>query len=371
MKIVDVNPFFYPYTGGIEHRMHDTSRLLAERGHDVTVITGRLPGTAEEETTPEGYRILRLESRLINLYNPPFISSKGVLEAIESVDPHIVNYNYRWAPSYNKDLKRYDGRKVFTYHNMWGEGIGLQHGASEFNDNRFRSCLDTFDHIVAVSDYVRNDLIRRGYPPGHITSVPTGLSKHPAVGKGEGDFILSLGRLVKTKGLDFLIEAMKDVEHRLVICGKGPEEKHLSDLIEKYGLGDRITMKGWVEEDEKERLMSSCRFFVMPSLYESLGLAAIELMAHGRPIVYSEVNGLPDTIRDGGISVPPKDPAALAKAMNTLMDDHQYTEDLGKNALKQTQRYKWDVLIPKIEAVYKKVLSAEYSAANAHGRGEE
>jgi len=366
MKIVDVNPFFYPFKGGIERRMHDTSRLLASKGHEVTVLTGRLPDTVEEEVTDDGYRIIRLKSTIINVYNPPFISSKDVLETLKSLDADIVNYNYRWAPSYNKDLKKYDGKKVFTYHNMWGEGIGMQAKMSEFNDSRFVSCLDTFDHIIAVSDYVRNDLIERGYSPAYVTPIPTGLSEYPELGKGDGNFILSLGRLVKTKGLEYLVEAMKNVDYKLIICGKGPEQEHLAKQIKTLGLENRIEMKGWVEDDEKARLMGACRFFVMPSLFESLGLAAIELMAYGRPIVHTDVNGLPDTIKSGGIFVPPKDPAALSGAMNTLLDDPVFTEELGKNAIMQADRYRWDGLIPKIEAVYKKVLSGEYSAADIH-----
>ncbi|MCL2032304.1 MAG: glycosyltransferase family 4 protein [Methanomassiliicoccaceae archaeon] len=366
MRIVDVNPFFYPLRGGIEHRMHDTSRLLVERGHEVTVVTGRLPGTEEEETAPEGYRIVRLDSKFINIYNPPFISSKDVLENIAGIDPDIVNFNYRWAPSYSRDLKKYDGRKVFTYHNMWGEGVGFQRKLSEINDGRFRNCLETFDHIIAVSDYVRNDLIRRGYSQRYVTTIPTGLSKFPEAGKGDGDFILSLGRLVRTKGLDYLMEAMKDVDFKLIICGKGPDQKRLAKLIVKFGLEDKVEMKGWVEEDEKERLMGSCRFFVMPSLFESLGLAAIEQMAYGRPIVHTDVNGLPDTIGDGGISVPPKDPGALSKAMNALIGDRDRTEELGRNAAGQARTYKWDGLIPKIESVYERVMSGEYSAKDAH-----
>lgn len=364
MRIVDVNPFFYPFRGGIEHRMHDTSRLLAAKGHDVTVLTGRLPDTAEEEMTADGYRIVRLKSRMLNVYNPPFISSKDVLETLKGMDADIVNYNYRWAPSYNRDLRRFDGKKVFTYHNMWGEGIGIQARMSEFNDGRFRSCLDTFDHVIAVSDHVRNDLIRRGYSPGYVTSVPTGLSEYPEIGTGGGDFILSLGRLVKTKGLSYLIEAMRYVDCKLIICGKGPEEGRLAKQIARLGLEDRIEMKGWVEEDEKNKLMGSCRFFVMPSLFESLGLAAIELMSHGRPIVHTDVNGLPDTVRDGGISLPPRDPAALSCAINTLLDDPEYTEELGRNAARQAQGYRWDGLIPKIEEVYEKVISGEYSSGD-------
>jgi glycosyltransferase involved in cell wall biosynthesis len=365
MKIVDVNPYFYPLKGGIEHRMHDTSRLLVEKGHEVTVVTGQLPDTVKEETSPEGYRIIRLESKFINIYNPPFITSKNVLETIKGLDPDIVNFNYRWAPSYSKDLKKFDGKKVFTYHNMWGEGVGIQGSLSGINDNFFKSTLETFDHVIAVSDYVRSDLIRRGYSEKYVTTIETGLTSFPEVGVGGGDFILSLGRLVRTKGLDYLVEAMKDVDYKLIICGKGPDQKRLQNKIDKLGLGDKIEMKGWVEEEEKQRLMSTCSFFVMPSLFESLGLAAIELMAHGRPVVHTNVNGLPDTIKDGGVSVPPKDTAALSKAMNALLSDNDLTETLGANAIRQAQMYRWETLMPKIVDVYEKVLSGEFSEKDA------
>jgi len=244
---------------------------------------------------------------------------------------------------------------------MWGEGIGIQANMSEFNDNRFRSCLNTFDHIIAVSDYVKDDLIRRGYPSEHVTSIVTGLREYPEAGAGDGDFILSLGRLVRTKGLDYLIEAMRDVDYKLIICGKGPDKKRLEKKIAKHGLSDRIEMKGWVTDEEKQHLMGSCKFFVMPSLFESFGLAAVELMSHGRPLVHTDVNGLPDTVKDGGISVPAKDSGALAHAINTLLEDPSYTERLGKNASDVSHTYDCKGIIPKIEDVYSRVLSGEYS----------
>ena len=87
MRFVDVNPFFFPYKGGIERRMDDLAKRLAERGHEVTILTARLPGTAEEEVAKSGYRIVRVKSRFLNVYNPPYVSSSGVLEALESLDP--------------------------------------------------------------------------------------------------------------------------------------------------------------------------------------------------------------------------------------------------------------------------------------------
>jgi glycosyltransferase involved in cell wall biosynthesis len=355
MKIVDVNPFFYPFVGGIEHRMHDTSRLLAARGHEVTVLTGRLPDTPAEEKR-DGYRIIRLESRLIDLYNPPFIHTKHVLDAVEGIGADVVNYNYRWAPSYNGAMRRYDGKKVFTYHNMWGEGVGFQAFLSGINDSRFKKCLDSFDHIIAVSDHVRGDLIRRGYSGDRITSVPTGLPSFPEKGAGNGDFILSLGRLVRTKGLDHLIDAMRDVDCRLIICGKGPDEERLKKRIRKNGLEGRVELKGWVGEHEKDELIKECKLFVMPSLFESFGLAAAEVMSYGRPLVYSGVNGLPDTVGDGGLCVPPRSPQAISGAVNELLNDPKKREQLGENAVIRAEAYRWDPLISKIEDVYEKVL---------------
>lgn len=357
MRFVDVNPYFYPHRGGIETRMHDTARLLAARGHDVTVLTGRLPDTAEEEVTEWGYRVVRLPSRLIDVYNPPYISSKGVLEALESMDADVVNYNYRWAPSYNRDLARYDGRKVFTYHNMWGEGIGLQARLSEINDDLFRRTLDTFDRIVCVSDHVRDDLTRRGIPEDRTVTVPTCIELPPAREAPEGDYILSLGRLVSTKGLGYLIDAMREVDCRLVMCGKGPEERSIRRRVAELGLEDRVVLRGYVSEEEKKDLIDGCKLFAMPSLFESFGLAALEVMSHGKPLVYSGVDGLPETVRGGGVQVPPRDAAAIASAINGLLADDDERHRLGRVAREVAGTYTWDRWIP----IYERVLLGERS----------
>lgn len=351
MKFVDVNPYFYPLKGGIENRMHDTARLLAERGHEVTILTGQLPGTPEEEITEHGYRIVRLKSRLINVYNPPYISSKGVLEALESLDADVVNYNYRWAPSYNGDLRKYDGNKVFTYHNMWGEGTGIQARLSEVNDERFRKTLMTFDKIVCVSNYVRNDLVRRGVPSGMTCVVPTGFECGPLEDSEEGDFALSLGRMVATKGLKYMVEAMRDVDCKLIVCGKGPEEKRIRKQVSELGLEDRVELRGYVSEEEKARLMGSCRFFVMPSLFESFGLAAVELMSHGRPLICTNVNGLPETVGDGAVLVDPADPRALSDAMNMLLSDENLRRELGMRARAKAESFAWADIIDDYERI--------------------
>lgn len=356
MRIVDVNPYFYPFFGGIEHRMHVVAKELVSRGHEVTIVTGRLPGTEETETTDHGYTVERLPSRFIKVYNPPYISSKGLLERLNGIDADVVNFNYRWAPSYSRDMKKYSGRKVFTYHNMWGEGIGMERILSEMNDNGFRRTLDTFDHIIAVSDHVRSDLIRRGIQSERVTTACPCLEDYPRLSDEEGDYILSLGRLVRTKGLDYLIEAMQHIDSKLIICGKGPEADRLKKKIGRFGVSDRVEMKGWVSEEEKMRLMSRCKMFVMPSLYESYGLAALEIMSYGRPVVCTDVNGLPGTVRDGGLCVRPRDAEAIADAVNSLLADESRRRELGRNARKVAESQNVKSTADIIEDVYRKVL---------------
>ena len=342
MKIVDVNPFFYPYGGGIENRMHQTSALLAQKGHDVTVLTGQLPGTEAEERTPEGYNIIRLKSGYINMYNPPYTWSHGILEALDSLDADIVNYNYRWAPSYNKALRKYKGVKIHTVHNTWHEGTGMVKKISAVNDNMFWKTMLGFDRIVTVSENIRQDLIRRGAPEDKLFTIPTcgHVPEYRYMGEEE-DFILSLGRLVKVKGIKYLIEAMKDVDCKLKICGKGPEEKNIKKQIRREGLEDKIEFVGFVSEEEKNRLMGTCKMLVMPSLYEAFGLVAVEIMSQKKPIVCTNVNGLPETVGDGGILVNPADPKGLADAINKLLADDQLRKDMGERARKQAEYYDW------------------------------
>jgi len=143
---------------------------------------------------------------------------------------------------------------------------------------------------------------------------------------------------------------------KLIICGKGPEKARIEKLIRKRNLGDKIEMRGYVSEEEKAHLMGSCKFFVMPSLFESFGLAAVEVMSYGRPMICTNVNGLSDTVRDGGIIIPPKDPKALSDAMNRLLDDKGERKKLAKAARAQAEIFNWNENIAKIEDVYKKVI---------------
>lgn len=348
MRIVQLNPFHYPYMGGIEHRTHEISRRLSTR-HEVIVLTSRLPGTAEEEVM-DGYRVVRLPSRFIGRYNPPYVTTPGVLDALNSLDADIVDFHYRWAPSYSRAMRRYEGNWMFTFHNTYGEGEGIGRALSLINDMLFSNMIRD-RRTVCVSEFVRNDLLARGFRRELTDVVSLGVDVYDGP-TSEEDFILFTGRLVATKGLKHLIEAMRTVDHTLMIMGRGPEEGSLRSLAKRLGVADKVVFTGHVSEEEKRRLMASCKVFALPSMFESFGLAAAEAMAYGKPVVASNVGGLPEVVGDGGILVPPASPQELAAALDRLLKDDGLRHELGRRARDHIRPFSWDNIAAKIERIY-------------------
>jgi glycosyltransferase involved in cell wall biosynthesis len=349
MRIVQLNPFFYPFMGGIEHRIHNVSKRLAKK-HEVIVLTSRLPGTEAEEHT-DGYAVVRLRSRYLNLYNPPYVSTKGVQEALEHLAPDVIDLHFRWAPSYTKAVKSVKCAKLYTVHNTYGEGVGLMRYASLLNDWTFKRKVGMFDRVVCVSQYLLDQHAQMGYPRDRMLVVPNGVDI-PAVGTEDSGFILSLGRLVRVKGLDFLIEAMKNVDSPLFICGAGPERDRLERKVQRMGLTQKVKFLGRVSEEKKQEMFSTCSMFVMPSLQEAYGVAAAEAMSYGKPVVTTRTGGLPEVVDDAGAMVPPRDAKSLAEAINKLMDDRELRQKLGIVAKKKALHYTWDRTAELLEKAY-------------------
>ena len=106
--------------------------------------------------------VVRLPSRFIGRYNPPYVTTPGVLDALNSLDADIVDFHYRWAPSYSRAMRRYEGNWMFTFHNTYGEGEGIGRALSLINDMLFSNMIRD-RRTVCVSEFVRNDLLARGF----------------------------------------------------------------------------------------------------------------------------------------------------------------------------------------------------------------
>jgi glycosyltransferase involved in cell wall biosynthesis len=281
------------------------------------------------------------------------VSTPGILEVLDRLSPDVVDFHYRWAPSYTRAIKRYQGKWTFTFHNTYGEGEGIGRTMSLINDSLFCRAIRN-KRVICITEFIRGDLMKRGFAPEKLDVIPPGIDLPTDTGR-EGDHILFIGRLVGTKGLPYLVRAMASVDGRLIIIGDGPERAALEKMVRSSGLNDRIEFTGRISEEQKAALLSTCKVFVMPSLFESYGLAVAEAMAWGKPVVASHVGGLPEVVGDGGTLVPPRDSDHLATALNTLLADDEVRRACGARARKHIGRYAWDNIIRDLDAAYRKV----------------
>lgn len=204
---------------------------------------------------------------------------------------------------------------------------------------QFVKWKDRYAAIVCPSDSVRQRLLDYGFAPERTHTLPyfcplepldepRPLPKQPAV--------LFIGRLRSIKGYDVFVRALgrlPDVRGILVgDVGDGTAES-LRRLARQSGCEGRLEVRPWARRDELPDMYARAAVFVFPSIWpETLGIVGLEALAHGVPVVASDVGGVRQWLRNGenGLLVPPKDPAALAAAVRQLLASPERLVDMGR-----------------------------------------
>ncbi len=164
--------------------------------------------------------------------------------------------------------------------------------------------------------------------------------------------------LEERKGHRFLLEAaalLKREGYSLNywFAGEGSQRETLQAQAVKLGLGENISFLGFIPEIQK--FLSQIDIFVLPSLYEGLGISVLEAMAAGKPVVVTRVGGLSELVESGksGWLVPPADPKALAASIAKLAREHDLRAGMGKNAIERVcQRFTLEQMALKNEGYY-------------------
>ncbi len=177
---------------------------------------------------------------------------------------------------------------------------------------------------------------------------------------GQDILLLAVGNLTRRKGFDLLIAALAQVRCRnvhLLIAGSGKEHGVLSECISEYQLHDRVQLLG--QRTDIPDLLAACDLFVMPSRAEGLGVAALEAMAAGRPVIASKVGGLSDVILHGttGLLVPPEQVPALSDSLNALIDSPVNRANYGEaGRARVSDHFHVDQMVCAYEELYSDVL---------------
>lgn len=181
--------------------------------------------------------------------------------------------------------------------------------------------------------------------------------KRQELGLPEDAFvILSVGELNKNKNHEIIIRAiakLKNPDIHYVICGKGPLESHLNKLAAELGVRENVHLLGF-RRDIPEMCKAS-DVFAFPSLREGLGMAALEAMACGLPIITSDVHGIVDYSIDGktGYICKPKDVDCFSKHIQSLFNDENKRSEIALNNIIAVKTYEINGITNKISSIYK------------------
>lgn len=209
------------------------------------------------------------------------------------------------------------------------------------------------DRVIVTSEYSRGvaceayglsaekvGVVGNGIHPAHWEHVRE--MKNPA-----GRTMLSVARQYPRKNTKSLIQAMPGVleavpDATLRVVGGGPSLKNLEKQVGRLSLENAVTLLGEVPDDEAvRREYAAADVFCLPSLQEGFGIAYLEAMAAGLPVVALDVAAVPEIVGDAGVLLPPGDETALADALINLLKNKDLRDELGRRGIERAAAYSW------------------------------
>ena len=230
------------------------------------------------------------------------------------------------------------------------------------------------DRVIAWSAHER-DLLSDlyGADKDHVLIIPPGVdtkmfrphdkqaSRKKLGLPGSGKILMYVGRVERLKGIEILIQAVAGMEEEddvtLLIVGgadSDPERHRLNDVVDRLGITDRVKFLPSVKQEQLPEYYSAADVCVFPSYYESFGLAALESMACGTPVVASRVGGLPSIVREGetGYLIPTRCPAAFIQRIEILITNDHLRTLMGRAARERALELGWGVAVDRLIAVF-------------------
>jgi phosphatidylinositol alpha-1,6-mannosyltransferase len=365
-KIICITNDFGPRAGGIETFVMGLIERLPQGS--VTVYTSQQGDTSVYDQNwfdQLGVKVIRDKSKIL-LPTPRVARAVKRLIAKERIEVVFFGAAAPLAVM-AKGLRKSGARKIVALthgHEVWWAKIWPFKWAIRFIGNHV-------DHLTYLGDFTRTEISRSlsasavsamvkiapGIDTDHFTPQSSGAQLRESLGLANKKVIVCVGRLVHRKGQDSLISALpKILQHHsdahVLLIGTGPYQKHLEDLAKKFSVQDSITFIGRIQYADLPRYISVGDIFAMPSRsrlagleVEGLGIVYLEASACGLPVIAGKSGGAPDAVLEGvtGITVDGRDPAEIARAVNTLFEDPIRAKEMGQRGREWIiSNWRWD-----------------------------
>ncbi|MDC1198090.1 glycosyltransferase family 4 protein [Algibacter sp.] len=224
--------------------------------------------------------------------------------------------------------------------------------------------------LLANSHYTQEGAREVGFleETMHLLHYPTYTTAEPQYFEGTNFHIVFSGRLSRTKGLHYLLDAMALVAQQfeqvhLDVLGAGHDEAAFRAQAEALGIAQQVTFHGWADRETIDRVVSEATVVAFPSIYpEAFGISGIEAMMRGKPVVGFDVGGVKDWLRHGetGLLVPVKDTQGFADAVSKLLQDDDLRHQMGRRAREiALAEFSEEVHMQKLIKIYEAALSVD------------
>ncbi len=359
MKIGFFTSFYMPMTGGAEILLDRLIRTMADRGHEVALVSAR----------GEGFR---------NLPYPAYPTLKPFSKR------HLLHHTfpvlYRAWLRHRFDLVHCQGEYhpahvMRTLHRMHGVpyvvrptggGFTMARG-SEKREARIRRALLDASRVIAQGAFLKERIMAFGCPGEKIVTIPNGVDPDelpdPGTRPQAAPYILFTGGLNTVKGYDILLDAFSRITgklpgHDLILAGPDKRLDDFRDAADGLGLPtSRVRYLGCLGRRELGAWLHHADMYVCPFRASPFSNANLEAMACGIPVIATAVDGNPEQLDDGkaGILVPPGDPAALAETMQKVGRDRHLRDTLAERAKARANNYTWAGLADRYEELYDEI----------------
>lgn len=239
-------------------------------------------------------------------------------------------------------------------------------GMSVLAKNGRENVLKYVDKFIVLNEFSRNKFVQYGFNPEKLV-VKSNFIDEIELAPSEYNFILYIGRLSSEKGIETLIEAFVSLGLPLKIAGSG-EEIYVSKLKALAEKNKQIEFLGYVQGDSKNELIKKCQLLIIPSLcYENFPVSILEAYSYGKPIIASNIGGIPFIVKDGetGYLFEPGNSESLKEAVIKILENDKFIE-LGINGYKYfsenfTEKQNYEQLIE----IYKSAIEEKAIKTNA------
>jgi glycosyltransferase involved in cell wall biosynthesis len=377
MRVDIVAQATHPHSiGGIEKHVLCLAQELTGFGHKIRVLTSSDSISKRYSVKKNGVEIKYLPAVKIPVSGAYLRIVPAIYKEITNNPPDVVHAHQRsHLTTYLSSIASEKVKVPFVFTEHGYSPKALSRPFLKLYDRLILpKIVSIASKIVSVSDAIRSELVEK-YPKCEektitIHNAVTHINERDiATFKKMFDIrdrkvILSVARLAEEKGFQVLLKSIRCVVEKFpktvfVIIGRDDGYRNkLIELSERLGLGSEIVFAGVVEESVLGGAFSCCEVVAIPSLYEPFSTSMLEAMTYGKPIVATNVGGMPEAIKHGknGLLVAPGKPEELCESITTLLDNRALARQLGRNAKSTSKEFTWSKAAKDINELYISVI---------------